>query len=253
MKLDEGDSIVGVAICSEQDDVLLTTAKGQAIRFETTDVRVFKGRDSTGVRGINLAEGDQVISMTILRHFNAPAEERQAYLKMRRAVAGEIVEADVVEADAEEEAVAATDSAISESRYVEMGVAEQTVLTISERGYGKCTSSFEYRVTGRGGKGIVAMIVNDRNGPLIASFPVEHSDQIMLVSDGGQLIRCPVDGIRVAGRNTQGVTVFKAAEDEKVVSVEHIPDDGSMPDDENGDDDNGSQASGEPPAGSNGG
>ncbi|MCB1435479.1 MAG: DNA gyrase subunit A, partial [Alphaproteobacteria bacterium] len=116
---------------------------------------------------------------------------------------------------------------ISEARYAEMSAAEQFVLTVSEKGYGKRSSSFEYRVTNRGGKGIVGMVVNNRNGRLIASFPVEHADQIMLVTDGGQLIRCPVDGIRVAGRNTQGVRIFNTAEDESVVSVEHIPDEGN--------------------------
>jgi DNA gyrase subunit A len=219
MKLDEGDQIVGVGICSEADDVLLTTASGQAIRFAVTEVRVFKGRDSTGVRGIALGDGDQVISMSILSHFETSAEERAAYLKMRRAIGGETGEG---EEAADEEAVG--DAALAEPRYIEMSAAEQQVLTVSANGYGKRTSSFEFRTTGRGGKGIVAMIVNERNGRLVASFPVEENDQIMLVSDGGQLIRCPVHDIRVAGRNTQGVTIFRAAEGEHVVSVEHIPD-----------------------------
>ena len=225
MKLDEGDHIVGVAICSEGDDVLLTSAAGQAMRFQVTDVRVFKGRDSTGVRGIALAEGDVVISMTILRHFEADPQERAAYIKQRRAVAGaDAGEAAEAEADAEE---AMGEASLSEARYAEMSAAEQFVLTVSDRGFGKRSSSFEYRVTNRGGKGIVGMIVNERNGRLIAGFPVEEADQIMLVTDGGQLIRCPVGGIRVAGRNTQGVTVFKTTDGEKVVAVEHIPDDGS--------------------------
>ena len=226
MKLDEGDHIVGVAICSEGDDVLLTSAAGQAMRFQITDVRVFKGRDSTGVRGIALADADKVISMTILRHFEANPAERAAYIKQRRAIAGSDageIAAPEAEADAEE---AAGDASLSESRYAEMSAAEQFVLTVSERGYGKRSSSFEYRVTNRGGKGIVGMIVNDRNGRLVGAFPVEEADQIMLVTDGGQLIRCPVNGIRVAGRNTQGVTVFKTADGENVVAVEHIPDDG---------------------------
>jgi DNA gyrase subunit A len=217
MKLDEGDQIVDVATCSEMDNVLLTTALGQCIRFSVDEVRVFKGRDSTGVRGINLAAKDRVISLTILRHVDATAEERAAYLKMRRAMAGEAEEG---AADAEEAVVA--EAAISPERYAQMGAAEQFVLTISENGYGKRTSSFEYRITGRGGKGIVAMAVNDRNGNLVASFPVEESDQIMLVSDGGQLIRCPVNGIRVAGRGTQGVIVMDAREGERVVSVERV-------------------------------
>jgi DNA gyrase subunit A len=171
-----------------------------------------------GVRGIALADGDRVISLSILRHVDVTSDERSAYLKMRRAVSGDNGGSDEV-ADAEESASAIQ---LSQERYVEMSAAEQVVLTVSENGYGKRSSSYEYRTTGRGGKGIVAMSVNGRNGKLIASFPVEHSDQIMLVTDKGQLIRCPVEGIRVAGRSTQGVIVFNTADDEHVVSVEHI-------------------------------
>ena len=221
MKLDEGDMIAGVEICTEADDVLLTTAQGQCIRFPVTDVRVFKGRDSTGVRGIRLEDGDHLISMTVLRHVEASSEERAAFLKMSRAMAGE--EAETVVGAGDEEPTAET--TISQERYIEMGAAEQTILTISANGYGKRTSSYEYRITGRGGKGIVAMAVNDRNGPLVASFPVENEDQIMLVTDGGQLIRTPVQGIRKAGRSTQGVIVINAADDEHVVSVERITED----------------------------
>nr|WP_205790297.1 DNA gyrase subunit A [Microvirga makkahensis] len=223
MKLDEGEYIVDVQICSEHDDVLLTTAKGQCIRFPVTDVRVFKGRDSMGVRGINLGEGDKIISMAILRHVEATGEERTAYLKMRRAVMGEQVngDADVNGADDAEETENGNLS-LSQERYAQMSAQEQCILTISEKGYGKRTLSYEYRITGRGGKGITAMAVNNRNGLLVASFPVENADQIMLVTDGGQLIRVPVDGIRVVGRNSQGVTIFSTRDKEKVVSVEHI-------------------------------
>ena len=221
MKLDEGDAIVDVQISTEADDVLLTTAAGQCIRFPTTDVRVFKGRDSTGVRGISLGKGDKVISMAILHHVDATSDERVAYIKMRRAIAGEAI---TDEAVTDEEATA--DAALSQERYAELSAREQIVLTLSENGYGKRSSAYEIRITGRGGKGIVAMVVNERNGPLVASFPVEQSDQIMLVTDGGQLIRCPVDGIRVAGRGTQGVTIFDTAEGERVVSVERISDEG---------------------------
>jgi DNA gyrase subunit A len=219
MKLDEGEEIVDVQICTERDDVLLTAAGGQCIRFPVTDVRVFSGRTSMGVRGIALPTGDKLISLAILRHVEVTSDERSAYLKMRRAVAGEGAAEEAAEADAEE-----TSSAIqlSSDRYVEMSAQEQVVLTVSANGYGKRTSSYEYRTTGRGGKGIVAMSVNNRNGKLVASFPVEDSDQIMLVTDKGQLIRCPVEGIRIAGRSTQGVIVFDTAEDEHVVSVEHI-------------------------------
>ncbi|EKS40388.1 DNA gyrase subunit A [Afipia clevelandensis] len=224
MKLDEGEAIVDVQIATENDDVLLTAAGGQCIRFPVTDVRVFSGRTSMGVRGIALAEGDKLISLTILRHLEASSDERAAYLKMRRAVAGEAAAEENSETDAEESSAAVQ---LSQDRYAQMSAAEQFVLTISENGYGKRSSSFEYRTTGRGGKGIVAMSVNNRNGKLVASFPVEDSDQIMLVTDKGQLIRCPVEGIRVAGRSTQGVIVFDTAEDEHVVSVEHIPEDES--------------------------
>jgi DNA gyrase subunit A len=220
MKLDEGEHIVDVQICTENDDVLLTTAKGQCIRFAVTDVRVFKGRDSMGVRGINLADGDDIISMAILRHVEATGEERAAYLKMRRAVTGEQMGADADASDDAEETNA--DATLSQERYAEMSAQEQCILTLSEKGYGKRTVSYEYRITGRGGKGITAMAVNSRNGKLVASFPVENSDQIMLVTDGGQLIRVPVEGIRVVGRNSQGVTIFSTRDKEKVVSVEHI-------------------------------
>jgi DNA gyrase subunit A len=219
MKLEAGDMIAGVEICTDADDVLLTTAQGQCIRFPVNDVRVFKGRDSTGVRGIKLEKDDHVISMAVIRHVDATAEERLAFLKMSRAVAGEDVEPETSD---EEEVV---DAGLSQERYAAMGAAEQVILTVSSNGYGKRTSSFEYRITNRGGKGIVAMAVNERNGPLVASFPVEHSDQIMLVTDGGQLIRCPVDGIRKAGRSTQGVIVIDTADDENVVSVERLSED----------------------------
>ncbi|HEY5795851.1 MAG TPA: DNA gyrase subunit A [Bosea sp. (in: a-proteobacteria)] len=238
MKLDEGDHIVDVQICTENDDVLLTTADGQCIRFAVPEVRVFKGRDSTGVRGINLAKGDEVISLAILTHLDATPDERAAYLKRaaanRRALTGEADEsaetAAPVEADSEESA-GDGNIELGLEKYTAMGAAEQFILTVSEKGYGKRTSSFEYRVTGRGGKGIVAMVVNERNGKLVASFPAVDSDQLMLVTDGGQVIRVPVDAgpgnrIRIAGRSTQGVTVFNTDASEKVVSVERIGDEG---------------------------
>jgi DNA gyrase subunit A len=224
MKLDEGDAIVDVQICTENDDVLLTSAAGQCIRFAVSDVRVFQGRTSMGVRGISLAEGDRMISLSILRHVEASAEERAAYLKRASAVRrGGNGEAEENGAD-QEEAEGAIE--LGEIRYVEMSAAEQFVLTISEKGFGKRTSSYEYRTTGRGGKGIVAMAITEKNGRLVASFPVEETDQIMLVTDGGQLIRCPVNGIRIAGRATQGVIVFSTAEGERVASVERLTEEG---------------------------
>jgi DNA gyrase subunit A len=226
MKLDEGDAIVDVQICTESDDVLLTSAAGQCIRFAVDDVRVFQGRTSMGVRGISLADGDKLISLSILRHVEATADERAAYLKRANAVrrsgngnGNGHSEAEDNGADGEEAAGAIE---LGQSRYAELSAAEQFVLTISEKGIGKRTSSYEYRTTGRGGKGIVAMAITEKNGRLVASFPVEESDQIMLVTDGGQLIRCPVDGIRIAGRSTQGVIVFSTAEGERVASVERL-------------------------------
>ena len=224
MKLEGDTSIVDVQLCTENDDILLTTKLGQSIRFAVPEVRVFQSRNSTGVRGILLAEGDAVISMAIVRHVDASAEERSSYLRMRRAVtAGE--EGQLGEPEGEE---VNADVQLSQERYAALSAAEQFVLTISERGFGKRSSAYEYRVTGRGGKGIVAMITNARNGGVVAAFPVEPSDQIMLVTDGGQMIRVPVDDIRIAGRNTQGVTIFDTADGEKVVSVERISDQGEV-------------------------
>jgi DNA gyrase subunit A len=225
MKLDEGDAIVDVQICTENDDVLLTSAAGQCIRFAVDDVRVFQGRTSMGVRGINLADGDKLISLSILRHVEASADERVAYLKRASAVRrGSNGEGEDNGATDGEEAEGAIE--LGEQRYVVMSEAEQFVLTISEKGFGKRTSSYEYRTTGRGGKGIVAMAITEKNGRLVASFPIEETDQIMLVTDGGQLIRCPVDGIRIAGRSTQGVIVFSTGEGEKVASVERLTEEG---------------------------
>ena len=236
MKLGEGEGILGVETCTESDNVILTTANGQCIRFPVTEVRVFKGRDSIGVRGITLEEGNSLISMAILRHFEASPAERSAYLKMSRAVRGEGEPEEIaVESDDEE----ASDGELAQERYAAMGAAEQFILTVSENGYGKRTSVYEYRITRRGGKGIVAMSVNERNGKLVASFPVEHSDQIMLVSDGGQIIRMPIDDIRIIGRGTQGVIVFDTAKDEKVVSVEHLSEEADDGEDEDGEDEDG--------------
>src|SRR6266699_918468 len=227
MKLDDGEAIVDVQICAEREDVLLTSAGGQCIRFPVADVRVFQGRTSMGVRGIALAEGDKLISLSILRHVDVTAEERAAYLKrahaVRRGGNGEVEEV----AEDVEEATGAIE--LGERRYVELSAAEQFVLTISERGFGKRSSSYEYRTTGRGGKGIVAMDNRDKSGAirarigrLVASFPVEESDQLMLVTDGGQLIRCGVAEISIKGRKTRGVIVFDTAQDEHVVSVERL-------------------------------
>ncbi|ABS14898.1 MULTISPECIES: DNA gyrase subunit A [Brucella/Ochrobactrum group] len=234
MKLeDEGDEILSVDTCTEFDDVLLTCAGGQCIRFPVTDVRVFAGRNSIGVRGINLADGDKVISMAILHHVDADASTRSAYLKRsiaeRRAQGAD--DADDIVVVGED---VGTDAELTEELYQELKAREETVLTVSEYGYGKRSSSYEFRVSGRGGKGIRATDTSktDEIGKLVALFPVEASDQILLVSDGGQLIRVPVDGIRIAGRSTKGVTIFNTADGEKVVSVERISEADS--DEENG-------------------
>jgi DNA gyrase subunit A len=234
MKLGEGEAIVDVQIATEHDDVLFTTANGQSIRFAVPEVRVFTGRTSMGVRGIALDEGDAVISLSILRHVDATGEERAAYLKrasaVRRGLSEEAEEAVDAEPDTEE---AEGTIELGEQRYVELSAVEQFVLTISERGFGKRTSSYEYRTTGRGGKGIVAMDNRERDGTLrtkigrlVGSFPVEEQDQLVLVTDGGQLIRCGVSEISIKGRKTRGVIVFSTAEDERVVSVERLSEEG---------------------------
>ncbi|HZZ88720.1 MAG TPA: DNA gyrase C-terminal beta-propeller domain-containing protein, partial [Caulobacteraceae bacterium] len=228
MKLEEGDSIIGVALCQAADDVLLTTSLGRCIRFPVSDLRVFASRESTGVRGIRLAAGDSVISMAVLRAVAASPAEREAYLKhaaaMRRAT-GEAVDDEngggAAEPTLEDEEPIA-DVALSPERIGELDAAEQFVLTVSSEGFGKRTSAYDYRRTGRGGQGLIAHDLTKRGGRLVASFPVEESDEILLVSDQGQLIRVPVRQIRIAGRNTQGVTIFRKGEDEHVVSVERI-------------------------------
>ncbi len=233
MKLDEGDSIVGVSLCTPADDVLLSTASARCIRFPVSDVRVFAGRDSTGVRGIRLAEGDLVISMAILRAVEATPAERTAYLKhdraMRAAESGEGEETAPPAADEEEDAAGEAPVSLSVDRIAELGGAEQHVLTVSSEGFGKRTSAYDYRRTGRGGQGLIALDLARRGGRLVASFPVEETDEILLVTDQGQLIRVRVGQVRIAGRNTAGVTIFRTAQDEHVVSVERLEGDGGEP------------------------
>ncbi len=238
MKFDEEDGedgIVGVETCTESDDFLLVTALGQCIRFPVPEVRVFKGRDSTGVRGITLGEGDQVISLAILRHFESTPAERELFQRQwnanQKAITGEeaLLEEGDAE-DAEEEAVGEDEGEgevqLSSERYAEMSAHQQFVLTVNEKGYGKRSSSYQFPAKGRGGKGNKATDQSklDEIGRLVAAFPVEPADQIMLVSDGGQLIRVPVEGIRIASRASKGVRIFWTAEGERVVSVEHISD-----------------------------
>ncbi|SEO17427.1 DNA gyrase subunit A [Paracoccus alcaliphilus] len=218
MKLPEGVSLIGVRMATTDDDVMLLTAQGRAIRFPTTAVRVFKGRDSTGVRGIRLADGDSVVSMAVIRHFEADPAERAAYLKMRRAVAGALD--DGAEPDEDEEAVA--EGSITQERYARMSAAEDLILTITAKGAGKISSSHDYPVRGRGGQGVMAMDKAMRGGPLVASFPVEMDNQIMLATSTGQSIRVPVDGISFRSRSAGGVRVFNTSNGEVVVSVARI-------------------------------
>lgn len=235
MKPGDGDRIVGVTICTESDDVLLTARGGKAIRFPVTDVRIFKSRESTGVRGIRLASGDEVVSLAILTHVDLEPAEARAYLKqasaLRRAVSGD-AEGEVETSIGDGEEAGGDEVALSQERYVDLSAREQFVLSLTENGFGKRTSSHEYRTMNRGGQGIIAITVSARNGGVVASFPVEESDEIMLVTDGGQLIRCPVGDVRAASRNTQGVTIFRTAADEKVVSVEHLGDMGQDDDED---------------------
>ena len=210
--------LINARICSEDDDVMLVTKSGRAIRFPTTEVRVFNSRASVGVRGIKLGKDDEVVSMSVIRHFEASPDERAAYLKMRRAVAG-------VTEDGEEDE-AAPEGAISQERYAEMSAAENLILTITSGGAGKLSSSHDYPVRGRGGQGVTAMDKAMRGGPLVASFPVEIADQIMLATSTGQSIRVPVDGISFRSRSAGGVRVFNTSKGEEVVSVAWIADQG---------------------------
>jgi len=225
MKLEPGDGIVGVATCTEQDDFLLTTRAGKCIRFPVSDVRVFKGRDSTGVRGIKLAGDDEIVSLSLLYHSDASSAEARAYLKQanaaRRAAGGE-EDAQVEEAPDAEEGV--EEATLTSERYAQLGAREQFILAVSANGFGKRSSSYEYRVTGRGGSGIVAIGMGKKNAAVIGAFPVEESDDLMLISDRGQTIRVAVGGISIQGRAAQGVTVFRLDEGERCVSVERIAD-----------------------------
>ncbi|MDE8342508.1 MAG: DNA gyrase subunit A [Acidocella sp.] len=221
MKLDEGDRLIGVATCRDGDDVFLATKLGRCIRFQITDdnLRVFSGRDSAGVRGIKLGKDDEVISLSVLRHVEATPDERAAYLKYT-AAQRRIGEDDAVEVPAEtEEAVA--DIALSEARIRELSEGEEILLTVTNAGFGKRSSAYEYRVTGRGGQGIANITLSaKRNGTAVAaSFQVREGDDVMLVTDGGRLIRVPVDQVRITGRSVMGVTLFRLDDDEHVTSV----------------------------------
>lgn len=220
MKLDEGEKLIAVRACSEADDVMLSTRNGKCIRFNVDEVRVFVGRDSNGVRGIKLIDEDAVISMTILVRSIITMEERDAYLRQAARLRS-LTDEETGEVEEMEDSVA-SNVQLSPERFEELAAAEQFILTATENGFGKRSSAYEYRTTGRGGVGIDSIIVNSRNGGVVASFPIQPNDQIMLVTDSGKLIRCPVHDIRIAGRRTQGVTIFRIADDEKVVAISHI-------------------------------
>ncbi|HZV84175.1 MAG TPA: DNA gyrase C-terminal beta-propeller domain-containing protein, partial [Brevundimonas sp.] len=239
MKLEDGDRMVGVALCTSEDDVMLTTALGRAIRFKADDVRVFKGRDSTGVRGVRLQKDDEVISMAVLGRVDATPDERAAYVKhanaMRRAAEGASGEAEdetpILEAD-DEGSDGETDAVLSIERIAELGAAEQMILTVTDQGFGKRTSAYQYRRTGRGGQGTIAHGLSDRVGlRLAAAFPVDESDELLMVTSTGQMIRTHLTDVRVKSRTSQGVTIFRTSEGERVVSVERLPDSGGGDDD----------------------
>ena len=232
MKLSEGDHLVNVCTCTEDDDVLLAARGGKCIRFCVTDVRVFSGRGSTGVRGMNLMKNDVVISMSILRHEEIEIDVRDNYLRaaaaLRRSSDDESADESVPGDESSEAA------ALTQVEFDVLAARDQFILSVTENGFGKRSSAYEYRITKRGGRGIVNIETSERNGTVIAAFPVEASDQIVLVTDAGQLIREPVDDIRIAGRRTQGVTLFDVESGERVASVSRLSDVGE---DDNGTDD----------------
>ena len=218
MKLDEGDRLINVRICDEDGDVLLAARSGKCIRFPVTEVRVFAGRSSTGVRGIRLLGDDEVVSMSILNHSKATAEEREEYLKISNA-------AKKIQAERGGDCIVAPEetgipfTVLTPEKYALMREKEQFILSVTSTGYGKRSSSYEYRVTGRGGQGIANMEMSARNKEIVSSFPIEDNNQLMMVTDAGKLIRMPVEDIRIAGRKTQGVILFRTTGNEKVVSV----------------------------------
>jgi DNA gyrase subunit A len=220
MKLDAGDRLIGVEVCGEAQDVLLAAADGKCVRFSVTDVRVFSGRTSSGVRGMKLESGDAVISMSLLRHVEVSAEERGAYLRLANAKRRAGDEGDESESAAETPEGAAV--TLTPERFAELETAEELILTVTVNGFGKRSSAYEYRTTSRGGQGIVNILTSARNGPAVASFTVARGDHILLASDGGRVMRCPVGDIRLAGRSTQGVVVFRCEEGETVVSVTRL-------------------------------
>ena len=248
MKLDEGDELIGVRTCSEEQDIMLAADSGKCIRFPVTEVRIFSGRTSTGVRGIRLAGGQKIVSMTMIDHVELETDIRDGYLRMSKArrrlpdeeddSAQDVVGASEYVDEDEGGETASQHVTLTDEEYGALSAREQFILTVTENGYGKRTSAFEYRTTRRGGQGVVNIATEGRNGAVAASFPVEDGDQMMLVTDGGKIIRSPVADIRIAGRSTQGVTLFDTADGEKVVSVAHLleSDEPDEPEDTEGED-----------------
>ena len=242
MKLDEGDKLINVRICTEENDIMLAARSGKCIRFPVTEVRVFVGRNSTGVRGIKLADGDEVVSMSILNHSDATSEQRDEYARISSA-AKRIQAERGGDCEVSVEETGLELSVLTPELYREMKEKEQFILSVTSTGYGKRTSSYEYRTTGRGGQGIANMEMSARNKEIVSSFPIEDDNQIMMVTDGGKLIRMPVKDIRIAGRKTQGVILFRTADDERVVSVTWL--DADAGDDEELEEETGSEVLGE--------
>ena len=229
MKLDEGDKLVNVALCDDGCDVMLAAKMGKCNRFPVADCRVFVGRNSSGVRGIKLAEGDEVISMSILKHSDASTEQRDEYLRLSSA----LKRTDGFGAEEFDEVAAfnALEPQMSYDDFKQMRENEEFILTVTSTGYGKRTSAYEYRITARGGQGVANMEMSERNKTVVSSFPIKDDNQIMMVTDGGKLIRMPVEDIRIAGRKTQGVILFRTADDEQVVSVTWLDADDDEEDD----------------------
>ena len=243
MKLDEGDKLINVRICHEDNDIMLAARSGKCIRFPVTEVRMFVGRNSTGVRGIKLADGDEVISMSVLNHSDATSEERDEYLRISSALKRAESERGSEDAPLTPQEAGIEMSVISPEKYQAMAEKEQFILSVTSTGYGKRSSSYEYRVTGRGGQGIANMEMSARNKEVVSSFPIADDNQIMMITDSGKLIRMPVKDIRIAGRKTQGVILFRTAEDEKVVSVTWL--DADEGDDEELEEETGSEVLGD--------
>jgi DNA gyrase subunit A len=217
IKLEDNDSIAGIKILDDDDDFLLSSEQGKSLRVQSKKLRIFKGRSSKGIKGMSLKKDDKIISLSILKSVKISSEEAKSYIKESR-----------LEKDAEEIQDDELDNTkivkLSKKQLDEFKNKEQYILTITENGYGKRSSAYEYRVSGRGGQGIINIIASERNGNVASTFTINHEDQIMLITDKGQMIRCNVKDIRITGRNTQGVRIFNLSENEKVVSAARIED-----------------------------